>query len=192
MTRRRGRPPGRDEGISPARILSEALALLDREGLDALTMRGLAQRVGVNPMTIHYHFKDRDGLIMALADAVYADVAAPAEGDARARIEGLLMAYRMKVVAHPSLTLAIFNRPAVFPDHARRITASLGALLQGLGLSPARSLLWVHILVDYTHGAALATAMDAEGGGMPPAAADGEANASYAQAVSELLDRIGA
>lgn len=190
MTRGRGRPPGREEGISPAKILSEALTILDSEGLDALTMRALALRAGVNPMTIHYHFTDRDGLIKALAEQVYADVATPAEGSVRAQVEGLLMAYRMKVVAHPSLTLAIFNRPAVFPDHAKRITDSLGALLQGLGLPPGRALLWVHILVDYTHGAALATAMDAESGAMPPAANE-EANATYARAVSELLDRIG-
>ena len=101
------------------------------------------------------------------------------------------MAYRAKVVRYPGLTLAIFNRPAAFPDHARRITDDLTDLLQELGLSPSRALLWVHILVDYIHGAALAVAMDGKGDGSQSTAADLE-QANYQRAISELLDRLGA
>src|SRR5690606_8287355 len=143
--RGRGRPSSGEEGVSPFRILSEALHMLDREGLDGLTMRALATRVGINPMTIYHHFQDRDGLIRALADAVYADIEGPAVGSVRDRIAGLLGAYRAKVVRHPALTLAIFNRPTVFPDHARRITANLADLLAELGLAPSQTVLWVHI-----------------------------------------------
>ncbi len=159
MTARgRGRPPVDGKTVSPESILSEALRILDAGGLDRLTMRALAIRVGINPMTIYHHFKDRDGLIRSLAEWVYADVAAPEMGDALARLRGLLTAYYAKVVLHPALTLAIFVRPAVFPDHAKRITVDLISLLSELGLSSQRSLRWTHILVDYTHGAALAVA----------------------------------
>jgi AcrR family transcriptional regulator len=192
MTKRgRGRPRTDENSVSPARILSEALALLDGEGFENLTMRAVATRANVNPMTIYHHFQDRDGLIKAMAESVYADVATPSEETVRSRIEGLLAAYRAKVVRYPGLTLAIFNRPAVFPDHARRITDDLTDLLQELGLSPSRALLWVHILVDYTHGAALAVAMDGKGDGSLPAAADPE-HGNYQRAISELLDRLGA
>jgi AcrR family transcriptional regulator len=159
MTARgRGRPPVDGKTVSPQSILSEALRLLDADGLDRFTMRALALRVGINPMTIYHHFKDRDGLIRSLADWVYADVAAPETGDAHARLRGLLMAYYAKVVRHPALTLAIFVRPSLFPDHAKRITVELSSLLRELGLSSQRSLPWTSILVDYTHGAALAVA----------------------------------
>ncbi len=192
MTKRsRGRPRADESSVSPARILSEALALLDGEGFESLTMRAVAMRANVNPMTIYHHFQDRDGLIKAMAESVYADVAAPLEGTARSQIEGLLGAYRAKVVRYPGLTLAIFNRPAVFPGHARRITDSLTDLLKELGLSPSRALLWVHILVDYTHGAALAVAMDGKGDGSRSTAADLE-QANYERAISELLDRLEA
>lgn len=188
MTKRsRGRPRADENGVSPAKILSEALALLSSEGFENLTMRAVATRANVNPMTIYHHFQDRDGLIKALAESVYADVAAPPEGTVRSRIAGLLKAYRAKVVRYPGLTLAIFNRPAVFPDHARRITDNLTDLLKELGLSPSQALLWVHILVDYTHGAALAVATDANG--PQPAATDPE-HANYERAISELLDRL--
>lgn len=151
-------------------------------------MRALAARVGINPMTIYHHFKDRDGLIRALADKVYSDVAAPTKGDTRARVAGLLGAYRAKVVEHPALTLAIFSRPTVFPYHAKRITVDLTNLLRDLGVSPKRSLLWVHILVDYTHGAALAVAMR-EKAKRPRSSIDDIAD-DYEMGIAELLDAL--
>lgn len=192
MTKRsRGRPRAEEENELPAKILAEALALLDSEGFERLTMRAVAKRANVNPMTIYHHFKDRDGLIGALADIVYADVVSPSEGAARFRIEGLLKAYRTRVVRHPGLTLAIFNQSAELPDHARRITDNLTKLLEDLGLSPSRALLWVHILVDYTHGAALAAAIGGRNGGSLSAAIDEELG-NYERAITELLDRLEA
>ena len=152
----------------PESILSEALSILNADGLDGLSMRALATRVGINPMTIYHHFKDRDGLIKSLAEWVYADVAAPETGDAHARARSLLTAYYAKVVLYPALTLAIFARPAVFPDHAMRITRELMIFLSEGNHSSQRSMRWTHILVDYTHGAALAVATQDGSIGRPP------------------------
>ena len=154
IARRRGRPPADGRTVSPDRILSKALEILHVEGLTGLTMRALATRAGINPMTIYHHFKDRDGLIKALAEHAYADVATPETGDDLARAHALLTAYYSKVVLYPALTLAIFAQPAIFPEHARRITDELTRLLN----EHDNALLWTHILVDYTHGAALAVA----------------------------------
>lgn len=150
-------------------------------------MRALASRVGINPMTIYHHFTDRDGLIRALAEKVYSDVTAPGDGDAPTRVAALLAAYHGKVVQHPALTLAIFGRPAVFPEHAERITADLTKLLENLGASPKHAVLWTHILVDYTHGAGLAVAMQGEASGLrSPTAID----AGYDEGVAALLDAL--
>lgn len=136
-------------------------------------------------MTIYHHFTDRDGLIRALAEKVYSDVTAPEDGDARTRVAALLTAYHGKVVQHPALTLAIFGRPAVFPEHAKRITADLTKLLEDLGASPEHAVLWAHILVDYTHGAGLAVAMRGGVRGLrSPAAID----AGYNEGIAALLD----
>ena len=90
---------------------------------------------------------------------------------------------------HPGLTLAIFRRPSVFPDQARRITDNLSALLGELGLPPARLHLWVSILVDFTHGAALATAMSRR-----PETEDRQKkdirDQEYTLALTELLDAL--
>jgi AcrR family transcriptional regulator len=51
------------------KIASAAQRLLDRKGAQAITMRGVAEAVGVTPMAIYRHFADRDALLNALADA---------------------------------------------------------------------------------------------------------------------------
>jgi AcrR family transcriptional regulator len=140
-------------------MLDAALALLDEGGSGALTMRALGESLGVNPMTVHHHFGSRDGLVAALADRVYADVAPPPCADARARLEGLLRAYRAKVQQHPALTLEVFQSQTAFPAQARSLSELLVALLCELGLARPRALLWRDLLVDYVHGAALAEAM---------------------------------
>lgn len=173
-----GRPPRSEAPTSRDAIVEAALALLDARGVDAFAMRALAERLGVTPMAIYHHFNDRDGLIAAMTERVYGGVAAPAGGAPCARIEGLLRRYHRQVLKHPGLTLLIFSRPSVFPDQARRITGDIARLLAEAGLAPDRVRLWIDILVDFTHGAAIAVAM---GGG-----ADADADA-YDAALGELL-----
>lgn len=122
-------------------------------------MRALGAMLEINPMTIHHHFGNRDGLIAALADRVYADVLPPSCSNAQARLEGLLRAYRAKVKQHPALTLEIFQSQTAFPAQARRISEWLVALLRELGVAHPRALLWRDLIVDYLHGSALAEAM---------------------------------
>ena len=187
MNRPRGRPP-RDKGTASREdMLDAALHLLDAKGVEAFTMRALAARVQVNPMTIYHHFGDRDGLIGAMAERVYAGVAAPEDGEPVSRIEALLRAYHAKVMRHPGLTLLIFSRPAVFPEQARRITEELTRLLAEAGLPPERLGLWINILVDFTHGAAVATAMGGRADGSAPGLGSDD---GYADALAELLSGL--
>ena len=167
-------------------MLIAALDLLGAAGVEGFTMRALAARLQVNPMTIYHHFGDRDGLIAAMADRVYAGIPAPATGTPRARIEALLRAYHAEVLHHPGLTLLIFSRPPVFPNQARRITDSIARLLVEAGLTAQRSRLWVDILVDFTHGAAVAAAMASRFGPAGPSAGDSH----YGQALAELLNGL--
>ncbi|WP_417812445.1 TetR/AcrR family transcriptional regulator [Thalassospira alkalitolerans] len=159
MKRPRGRPPSAETPVSRDDMVGAALDLLDREGAAALTMRALAERLSINPMTIHHHFGGRDGLIGAMSEAVYAQVSAPKHGTPIDRIGELLKAYHAQVLRHPALTMLIFSQPTVFPRQAKRITDEISALLAEIGLPDDRTLLWRDILVDFTHGAALATAM---------------------------------
>lgn len=57
------------------RIATAARKLLDHEGAEAVTMRRVAKAVGITPMALYRHFADREGLLHALADAGFEELA---------------------------------------------------------------------------------------------------------------------
>jgi AcrR family transcriptional regulator len=180
MNRPRGRP-GRGQGVTREEILEGALALLDEGGGQALSMRALAARLKVTPMSLYHHVGDRAGLLRALSDRVYAAVLA-GSGEAAeplAELRRLMGRYHEAVGRHPQLTLAIFAEPAAFAGVTRQITERLDVLLAAL--TPAH-LLWRDILVDHAHGSGLA--LTAAQGDPQQAQAMRE---QYAQALDALL-----
>ena len=91
--------------LSKATVAEHALKLADTEGLDSVTIRRLAQELGVTPMALYWHFKNKDELLLGIADHVLAGVKATREpgdpwlGQLRAMLEALVGVMR----AHPSL-----------------------------------------------------------------------------------------
>jgi len=128
--------------------LDTALALLDSDHR-GLTMRALASRLGVTPMSLYHHFEGRTGLLLALAERVYAQVLAQTSD-----LHTLLVSYYEAVGRHPQLTLALFAHEA-FGGVTRHISERLSQLLQGRVAEP---LLWRDILIDHAHGSGLALA----------------------------------
>ena len=154
MTRPRGRPaPG--TGVARDDILTTALTLLDEGGGQGLTMRALAARLGVTPMSLYRHVGDQVGLLRALSELVYAEVLEGPRGlsDSPAEIQALLIRYHHTVGRHPQLTLAIFATPDAFAGVTREITDRLTTLLTEITAEP---ILWRDILVDHAHGSGLA------------------------------------
>jgi AcrR family transcriptional regulator len=68
-----------------ARITIEARRLLEQRGLDAVTMRRIAQAVGVSATAIYRHFPDRSALLAVLADQGFKELAEQFDGVYRAR-----------------------------------------------------------------------------------------------------------
>ena len=154
MSRPRGRPVG-GTGLERSDVLAAALAVL-AEG-QPLSMRTLAGRLGVSPMSLYHHVDDRVGLLRALADEVYASVLdePDEQADALAQARALLLRYHAVVEQYPQLTLAIASEPRAFAGASRCITERLARLLGGLSDDPD---LWCDILVDHAHGNGLALA----------------------------------
>ena len=75
------------------KIAGAAGKLLDREGTEAVTMRRVAKAVRITPMALYRHYADRDGLLNALADAGFAELAERVAGTVLpANVEQQLMA----------------------------------------------------------------------------------------------------
>jgi TetR/AcrR family tetracycline transcriptional repressor len=65
------------ERLDRRRVLEAALELIDRDGLDALTMRRLAAELDVDPMTVHHHAKGKDALLEGVAELLWEEVDHP-------------------------------------------------------------------------------------------------------------------
>ncbi|HLW95963.1 MAG TPA: TetR/AcrR family transcriptional regulator C-terminal domain-containing protein [Solirubrobacteraceae bacterium] len=70
-------PNNRRTPLSRARVLEAAMALADEGGLDAFSMRGLAQELGVVPMALYKHVANKDALLDAMIDIVFGEIELP-------------------------------------------------------------------------------------------------------------------
>lgn len=97
--RRRARPLTRDE------LLDAALAIVDSEGLGALTMRRLADAVGVEAMSLYHHVPDKETLLDWTVDRMRAEMRIPETetDDWAAGLEAVFVEYRRVLTAHPNM-----------------------------------------------------------------------------------------
>jgi TetR/AcrR family transcriptional regulator, tetracycline repressor protein len=93
------------ERLTRAAVAERALRLADAEGLEALTIRRLAQELGVTPMALYWHFKNKDELLLGITDHALGAVKAtrdphdPWQRQLRAMVEALVALMR----EHPCL-----------------------------------------------------------------------------------------
>ena len=132
--------------LSPEGIVAAAIELADRDGLDALSMRRLAQHLGVDAMSIYYHVHDKKTLLAEMADAVAAEIPeAPADGPWTARLRSLIMEARGIMLRHPWAVRIFVDRATATPAVLRHIERVL-AVLRGGGCSVELSHHALHLL----------------------------------------------
>lgn len=117
-----------------------ALALADEEGLEGLTIRRLAQRLGVTPMALYWHFKNKDELHVALVDRVWSlvdtkvDPAAPWYDRLRTLMESVVGVLRVHPSAAQLLMTAWIDAPYCYDS----MEAALAILAEG-GFEPEKA-----------------------------------------------------
>ncbi|GAB2550454.1 TetR/AcrR family transcriptional regulator [Rhodanobacter koreensis] len=107
---------------TPEKILRAAHKLFDREGADAVSMRRVADAVGITPMAIYRHFPNREALLKRLSDDAFNTTAQTwtqraSDPDVLKRLMALLEPYLDYALAHPHLFDHAFS---VRRDDARR------------------------------------------------------------------------
>ena len=179
--RARGRPPLGKQPLSRNLVLEKALALLDAEGLANLSMRVLAQRLGVSPMSLYNHVADKDGLLDALHEAVLLD-ALPARGFRvttwKQTAAVVARTLRHGLQAHPNALPLFATRPARSPALLRGVDAFLGCLLDA-GFLSHTAIYLLDCIGMFTIGHALA-----EFGASPVAAPERNGNDLFADLAS--------
>lgn len=124
------RPP-----LTRDKILDAALALADRAGLDALSMRRLGRELGVEAMSVYHHLANKEAVLDGLADRVWGLVSLPeGEGDALGALAVRCRSLRDTLRAHPWAAPLLVSRRQPGPATLAH-TDALVACLRRAGLS---------------------------------------------------------
>ncbi|MFJ5804061.1 TetR/AcrR family transcriptional regulator C-terminal domain-containing protein [Streptomyces decoyicus] len=133
------RTRGERAGLSRTRVLDAALALVDREGVGALTMRRLGAELDVEAMTLYHYVPSKDALLDGLVERLFAqalpfpgesaDADAGAGGaDWRALLRTYAVSLRQALLRHPGVLPLLASRPAVTPATLDAVERGLTAL----------------------------------------------------------------
>jgi AcrR family transcriptional regulator len=123
------RVPYTSRGLTREEVLDATLALADEQGLDAVTMRGVARRLGVTPMALYRHVGDKQALLDALVERLLDELPIPdRQLPWLERLRALSASVRATARSHPAAFLMLLRRPAATPAALRRRDAVYDAL----------------------------------------------------------------
>ncbi|MFI8502773.1 TetR/AcrR family transcriptional regulator [Streptomyces sp. NPDC085524] len=117
--------------LSRARIVEAAGALVDAEGLEAVSTRRLAAALGVSGPSLYNHFRTKDEILEAVADAVSARVDLSMfedAGDWRGALHTWAHSYRDALSDHPNIVPVLARGPGRRPAGLRLADAVFGAM----------------------------------------------------------------
>lgn len=130
--------------------------MVDASGAAALTMRALAQRLGVEAMTLYAYFASKDQLLDAVADRVAADLSLPPapHGDWQERIRNAVWAWAAMEEAHPG-GFPLLYRAREATEGERALSEEIMDALMAAGFGPAKGTLAYQTLISFLDGALL-------------------------------------
>jgi TetR/AcrR family tetracycline transcriptional repressor len=147
------------------RIVAEAVALLDAGGLDGVTLRKLAQRLGVQAPTLYWHIPNKAALVTAIAEEILEQqfpgaALVPPEPDERWQdwLAGLAQRLRRALLAHPDGARVISDSQLCLKMAALSELAMSTLVARGLPLHQARLMVLTverftigHVLEEQSH-----------------------------------------
>lgn len=152
---RRGRPPSGSETLTRERIVAEAMTLAEREGLDAVTWRGLARRLGADPMSLYRHVDGREALLDAITETILAGIRLPQRtGRFRDDVQAVAGAFRTAAVRHPRCAPLVLTRQLGSPA-ALAPTEHVLAVLRAAGIPPEQAVRALRTVLAYVIGTLL-------------------------------------
>jgi AcrR family transcriptional regulator len=143
------------EPLNRERILRGALAVADDGGLAGLTIRSLAQQLGVKPMSVYHYVANKDEILDGLVDLVFAEIELPAAtGEWRAEIARRAHSAREVLRRHPWSIALLESRTTPGPATLRHHDANI-ATLRGGGFTVAQTAHAYALLDAFVYGFAV-------------------------------------
>jgi AcrR family transcriptional regulator len=133
---------GRRTPLSRERVLAAAVDLADSAGIDALTVRRLAESLGVEAMSLYYHVPNKEAILDGIVELVFTEIEREVGGfevpetDAawQAALRARILGARRVMLRHPWAPALLDSRSGLAPTTARYVDSIVGTLRSG-GLS---------------------------------------------------------
>jgi TetR/AcrR family tetracycline transcriptional repressor len=144
--------------LTRERVVAEALAVIAEDGVEALTMRGLAARLGVVPGAVYRHIRNKQQLQDLLIDGVLAEIDFDLDHALNPGEQLKVLAHRLRQVLeqHPGVAGILKTRDPLGP-HSLALAEAFLEPLQAAGFGDRDAGLAFFLLVDYTVGFAVST-----------------------------------
>jgi AcrR family transcriptional regulator len=155
-------PPIDDQDRRPRltreRVVAEALAVIAQDGVQALTMRSLAARLGVVPGALYHHVRNKQQLQDLVLDNVLAEVQVDLDPSLPWTEQLKLLAQQLRQVLedHPGVAGILKTRDPLGP-HSLALAEAVLSPLQAAGFGDRQAGLAFFLLVDYTIGFAVSS-----------------------------------
>jgi AcrR family transcriptional regulator len=142
-------------GLTQRLVAEKALQLVDTHGLDALSLRRLGADLGASPMALYTYFDDRERLLEAVTQLVYAEVSAPVDDAVgpEATVRGILESVRGAFLRHPHVLPLAARYPPRTLDALAFVEAGYRALSRA-GVEAAAIARAYRMLAAYSIGSA--------------------------------------
>jgi AcrR family transcriptional regulator len=143
----------RRDPISREAIVTAAIALLDRDGYDALSMRALAEQLGTGAASLYWHVGSKNGLLDLVMDQLVGEVAVPEADPARwqEQLKEVARIQRAISLRHPYLVRLSIGRIPLGPN-ALRLNERVLAIMRAGGLPPQMAVQGFLLLIEVVNG----------------------------------------
>jgi len=155
MLRTRRDKTTKRQPLDRERIVREAIALADSDGINAVSMRPLGQRLGVEAMSLYNHVASKDELFCAMVDVIIADIVlAKPGGTWRESMRCRAISMRKVFARHPWALGLLESRKSMGPASLLYCDTVLGVLRQG-GFTTLKAMRAFSLLDSYAYGYAI-------------------------------------
>ena len=162
------RGPGKRAGLDTDQVVAAARAVLREDGIEALSLRAVARRLGVAPNTMYSHVASKDDLLDLALDDVLGGVALPAEEDLRrdpwGAVRAIMLGSYDVLLAHRGLVPAYLARQGARGVRAQRLGAVTIRALGNAGLDEPAASEAMRVLIVNTVGFAAFSASPQDAG----------------------------
>jgi AcrR family transcriptional regulator len=142
----------RRQPLSPERVVDAAVSVADRGGVAAVSMRKVAEVLGVEAMALYHHVPNKEAILNRIVDAVFAEIDLPDPSQHwRQALAECSWSARKAIARHSWVLGLVESREHVGPARLRHIDAVLGVLLDA-GFSAIEAVQATALLDGYVYG----------------------------------------